>query len=575
MKIRDLFLSIAVVEVVWMSAIVFFYQKNVAYKESLNIAQTERYAMREAADRLRQSSDDLTRFARTYVVTGDEVYKNRYDRVLDIRDGKAPRPKDYENIYWDYLDPGQSLMHPDGEALSLDAIMDALPYSEEERALLDESHRNSNELVNLEREAFHSMEGRFKDAEGQYTIKRAPDQPLAIRLLHSSAYHRAKQKIMQPIDRFLSLLQQRTLQEVAQRNVLSQRNSHRLEILIWIFVLVNVFVVLLLRHRVVKTIGYITDEIRQGEHVELDRSRFRHQDELGEMMDAFNAMQSTIDERTQLLAHSNEELEQLNASLQTQVEYEVAERTKAIEERNLNEKLLMQQSKLAAMGEMIHNIAHQWRQPLNSLGLVLQNIRRLDERKQLDTEKLVSLIEKGMMLVNQMSSTIDDFRNYFRTDKRKQPFSLKEEALRALKLVHPAMERHHISVREELNEDVRGFGFPNEFGQCLLNLIQNSKDALDEKPSGEERWIHISITQQGEMGCLILEDNGGGIPESVMLSIFDPYFTTKEEGKGTGIGLYMSKVIIEKHMDGRLNVSNTEYGARFKIELPLAGELGS
>ncbi|WP_345984628.1 diguanylate cyclase [Sulfurimonas sp. HSL-1656] len=161
------------------------------------------------ADELRQTSDDLTHFARAYVVTKDPEFKQRYFTTLDIRNGQAPRPKGYGNVYWDLSKAERERRHPPGEKKSLDSIIAGLPFTPEEKGKLKTAEDYSNALVNLEIEAINAAEGRYKDAGGQYTVRAKPDQQKAIRLLHSKAYYEAKQKIMNPIDDFMSLLNER------------------------------------------------------------------------------------------------------------------------------------------------------------------------------------------------------------------------------------------------------------------------------------------------------------------------------------------------------------------------------
>ncbi|MHC3994840.1 GGDEF domain-containing protein [Thiomicrolovo sp. ZZH C-3] len=161
------------------------------------------------ADELRQTSDDLTHFARAYVVTKDPEFKARYFTTLDIRNGQAPRPKGYANVYWDLSKEQRERKHPLGEKKSMDAIIAALPFSPEEKARLKTAEDYSNALVQLEIEAINAVEGRFKDAGGHYTVMAEPDRQRAIALLYSPAYYEAKQKIMNPIDDFLGLLNDR------------------------------------------------------------------------------------------------------------------------------------------------------------------------------------------------------------------------------------------------------------------------------------------------------------------------------------------------------------------------------
>ena len=264
---------------------------------------------------------------------------------------------------------------------------------------------------------------------------------------------------------------------------------------------------------------------------------------------------SAARQNQQALQHLNETLEQ-----------RIAEEVAKNREKDL---LMIQQSRLAAMGEMIGNIAHQWRQPLNALGLVLANIQDAYEYNELNAEYIQHSMATGTRLIQKMSTTINDFRDFFKSDKAKINFSARAQIDDAIALVEAAFKNSNIEVFLTPGEDVLLYGFPNEYSQVLLNLLSNAKDAiLSHQVQGK---VIISLFRQGNLGCVRVEDNGGGIPEVVINKIFDPYFSTKTIG--FGIGLYMSKMIIELNMSGRLDVYNTKEGAAFIVSTPLAKEL--
>jgi PAS domain S-box-containing protein len=253
------------------------------------------------------------------------------------------------------------------------------------------------------------------------------------------------------------------------------------------------------------------------------------------------------------------ELKLLNETLEQRVHGEV---TKNMEQ----ERLLIQQSRLAAMGEMIGNIAHQWRQPINALNLLLANIKDAFEYGEMDKEYLDQSIADGNQLIQKMSSTIDDFRNFFNPNKAIQNFSLNRAISAALALVSHSFKNHNIAILVEEGEDFQARGFPNEFSQVLLNILSNSKEAILENNIARGQ-IEITLGEDAANVWVAVKDNGGGIPDAVMARIFEPYFTTKE--KGTGIGLYMSKMIME-HMHGAIAADNLGDGTEFRLELPKA-----
>jgi len=229
-----------------------------------------------------------------------------------------------------------------------------------------------------------------------------------------------------------------------------------------------------------------------------------------------------------------------------------------------NQQMLIQQSRLAAMGEMIGNIAHQWRQPLNALVLVHSNIKDDFAYGELNKENLDKSLHDAERLIEKMSCTIEDFRNFFKPNKKPKPFSLDKSIRETLKLVHASFLANNIEIVLHGDEAIEAHGYANEFSQVLLNALSNAKDALLEREISPGK-IDISLGQDETRVWVIIRDNAGGVPEDVLPKIFDPYFTTKE--KGTGIGLYMSRMIMG-HMEGAIEARNSGDGAEFKLTLP-------
>ncbi len=250
---------------------------------------------------------------------------------------------------------------------------------------------------------------------------------------------------------------------------------------------------------------------------------------------------------------------QYQDELKRQVEVEVAKRTEQHE-------IMCHQSRLAAMGEMIDSIAHQWRQPLNSLGIIVQGLRHLSQQKDFDYKLFEEIELEIMEKISYMSQTIDDFSTFFRISKQKELFNVLESIHEAIRLIDVQLKSHRIVVSISVNksETLEVFGLPNEFRQVILNIIHNAMTAII-KTKQEAGIIDIVIGLKEIGVCISICDNGGGIDEENFEKIFDPYFTTREDG--SGIGLYMSKIIIEHHMQGRLYVENKNEGAKFTIIL--------
>ena len=232
------------------------------------------------------------------------------------------------------------------------------------------------------------------------------------------------------------------------------------------------------------------------------------------------------------------------------------------------DRILIQQNKLAAMGEMLGNIAHQWRQPLNNVSLILQFLRDNYKNKEVSEEKIDKFINKANKHIEYMSETIDDFRNFYKPSKTQNKFFVFESIDTLLDMVKNQYESENIKINFEY-ENIEITNYENELKQALLNILNNAKDALLSKKDIEDfdAFINISLYKNEEKMILEISNNGGNINEEILYKIFEPYFTTKFETQGTGIGLYMTKSIIETNMKGKIEVQNIINGVKFTITL--------
>ncbi len=258
------------------------------------------------------------------------------------------------------------------------------------------------------------------------------------------------------------------------------------------------------------------------------------------------SLEQKVSERTHALKNLNENLENI-------VDKKTKQNTKQLE-------VLQQQSKMAQMGEMIGAIAHQWRQPLNELGINIQNLKYDYKNDEINETFIKNFITNNKQIIKFMSQTIDDFRSFFRVDKEIDNFSIKEAIEKTISMQATLLKQLNI-VHSIEGDNFNVNGFKSEFQQVILNIVNNAKDALIEK-SIKNPEIKIVLNNN----IITIEDNAGGIPDNIINRIFEPYFTTKEQGKGTGIGLYMSKMIIEDNMNAKLSVKNNTKGAIFSID---------
>ncbi|SNB46957.1 PAS domain S-box protein [Geobacter sp. DSM 9736] len=251
---------------------------------------------------------------------------------------------------------------------------------------------------------------------------------------------------------------------------------------------------------------------------------------------------------------------------------EMAARLEAMEALQEKERMLVHQGRQAAMGEMIGNIAHQWRQPLNVLALIIQDLQLRSDMGQFSKGHFDASARKALDTIHHLSRTIDDFRNFFRPDKERVRFRVAEVLARTLSLLEQSLGNLRIEVKVEVADDPVSIGYPNEYSQVLLNILQNARDALEARRGSTQRAVTIKVFKEGSKAVITVSDNAGGIPAEIISRVFDPYFTTKGPDKGTGLGLFMSKTIIERNMSGKLTVRNIAEGAEFRIETDEASE---
>ena len=272
-----------------------------------------------------------------------------------------------------------------------------------------------------------------------------------------------------------------------------------------------------------------------------------------------------IQKENVLLLHMNNitkilELEYANSSLEGKVK-------DVLSENEIKNHLLIQQSKLATKGEMIENIIHQWKQPLNALGVLLGNIQLTNTLRPMSTEEMDKVMLRATKLIKIMSAIMDDFRNFFKADKQPTSFKVFDCMSDVMLILEGLLIQENIEVVNKIEPDLMVEGFKNEFSQVLLNIISNAKDAFVERAAVTRR-IELETSVEDDKILLRITDTAGGIADEHLNKIFDSHFTTKEKCEGTGIGLHMSKLIIENDMNGRIDVENYKDGTRFTLSFP-------
>ncbi len=230
------------------------------------------------------------------------------------------------------------------------------------------------------------------------------------------------------------------------------------------------------------------------------------------------------------------------------------------------QELMQQQAKMAAMGEMIGNIAHQWRQPLNALSALNIGLSMKFKMGKLDEEAIEKFKKKSNEIIQNMSVTIDDFKNFFQPNKIKSTFTIEEAVEHSAKFIYDAYRQHKIALFINVDKKITINSYKNELIQVLLNILNNSKDAIVENKI-DKPCVKIFTQEDKHEIKILIQDNAGGVSDEVLARMYEPYFTTKFKSHGTGIGLYMSKMIIEESMEGTLLSENRDEGLLTTITL--------
>ena len=265
----------------------------------------------------------------------------------------------------------------------------------------------------------------------------------------------------------------------------------------------------------------------------------------------------------QALKKSNHELQDLTQNLQQRVD-------EAIIQNKKKEKQLYEQLKMSQMGELIGNIAHQWRQPLSVISTVTSGLRLKKELNVLTDENFYEYMDSILNNVDFLSKTIDEFRDYIKESHREKEIIIQDRVKMAFAMIESSYKMENIEIIEEYMEEkpIQFRLVIGELLQVLLSILSNAKEAIVQN-NPKKRYVKYGVYQDQYKVTITLEDSGGGIPETILDKIFNPYFTTKHKSQGTGIGLYTSYDIITNHLNGKLYVENTNEGAKFFIELPV------
>ncbi len=289
------------------------------------------------------------------------------------------------------------------------------------------------------------------------------------------------------------------------------------------------------------------------------------------IIDNFRKLHNSLEQK---VSDKTKELQELNNYLEIKVSKEVLQNRK-------KDIIMFQQARFASLGEMLNNIAHQWRQPLGAITMIIQSFQTKMSLGKLTPDFVDEKVNDALLLASNMSNTLDDFKNFFSPNKIKSDFSIKNCIEHSIELSKYLLIQENIEVKLTIRKDVKIHSYYNELSHVFLNIISNSKDALCSNVDYNDRIIKIIVNKFKNHLVVNIVDNGGGIQQDILPKIFEPYYTTKYKSAGTGIGLYMSKQIIEKHMNGEISCKNIIHKMKndkvfncslFTIKIPLQNE---
>ncbi len=320
------------------------------------------------------------------------------------------------------------------------------------------------------------------------------------------------------------------------------------------------------------SVGSMMDKIAHGKYLQdIDKTNYI---ELNKLTSNFKLMQQKIYNRENMLQKFNEQLEdtvyektielkQINDSLEDKIKIEVRKNIQ-------QEKQIFESSKMVQMGEMIGNIAHQWRQPLSVISTAASGIKVNYKFGLLKDKDIPEHMDAIVNSTQFLSETIDTFRNFIKEKKEIKEIELSKRIQDVLNIINASLGNNNIQIQTNLQsiELIKLTMTVGELDQVIINIINNSKDVLVERKI-DDAWIKLKVIKSEKKVIITIEDNGGGIDKNILPKIFDPYFTTKHKSQGTGLGLHMSYKIVTDSLNGKIYVENTSFGAKFFIKLPL------
>ena len=547
MSIRVFFLLIFSVLVGLMAGVVYVMVLVVDNQSAVAEADQRRYESYKLADELRQSSDDLTRMARTYVVTGDPAFEAHFNQILKIRNGEAPRPEGYGGIYWDFVVAGTEPGYG-GETIALADMMTRLGFTEAEMAMLQEAKDRSDVLAGLEERAMAAVKGLFPDSNGEYTLQSEPDADYAQKLLHSQEYHNAKARIMEPIQRFFFMVEQRTAAQSAALHQRAERLARTAIGLMALAVVLLIFAYVMIRTRVigpVRRLATAARQVEQGNYA--GRIADSGRDELARLARGFNQMANAIERDIEERQRTAGEL------AEAREQAEVANRAKS---------------------GFLANMSHELRTPMNAI--IGYSEMMLEEMQEEGVEEYAADLQRVLAAGRHLLALINDILDLSkieagRMDLFLERFDVQQMLAETVSTIEPLVARNGNTLRTEFAPDLGAMRADvTKVKQSLFNLLSNAA-----KFTSRGTVTLAARREPGEDGDRLVFrviDTGIGIPENSLDRVFEEFAqadesTTRDFG-GTGLGLPISRRFC-RMMGGDIDlVSRRGEGSTFTITLP-------
>ena len=522
MSIRALFLLLFVTLIVLLGVVFHLMNQVVENHRDSAAAEVRRHDSYKLADELRQSSDDLTRKARTYVVTGDPAYETYFQRILDIRNGLAPRPDDYAGIYWDFVTATREMPVAEGESVPLIELMVRTGFTEGELALLQEAQDRSDALVGLEERAMAAIKGLYPDEAGRYTVQGEPDPGLARELMHGPEYHAAKGRIMEPVQRFLESVEQRTAGEVAGLHTEGQVLVRDAIVVMAIAAALLLLGYWLIRRRVVtpvQRLAVAAHKVEQGDYA--DRIGAVGRDELAHLSNAFDQMSASIERDVERRRRTADEL------AQAREDADAANRAKSA---------------------FLANMSHELRTPMNAIiGYSEMMLEEFEDDE--DLADYAADVRKVHSAGRHLLSLINDILDLSKVEAGQmdlylERFELGEMVEEAAATVEPLVAKNGNTLRLDVADDAGAIRADlTKVRQALFNLLSNAAKFTHDGTI--TLAVRRSAGDGGERVLLEVSDTGIGIPEDKLEHVFEEFSqadssTTRNYG-GTGLGLPISR----------------------------------